>query len=315
VLCFDGDAAGAKAALRAMDLALPMLTPDRSLKFATLPAGDDPDSLVRHGGAPAFQAVLDAALSPSDALYDMVRGEAGDATPEQRAALRTRLIEASGRIADRSLAWEYRSALLDRFKAHRVKPTYEGQKWDRRRNPFPAPSGLRIPRPLLRQGDAASEQATGERARILTAILLRHPFLLNDVSQAYDALLMDPILTRLRSAIEDWSETAGTLDSAGLMDHLTKTGFEHDVAHVLAETPMPLPAYAAAGAMPAEAEEGWWHTFGFLNVEHLREEVALAKVDADRNLTVDTERRLTALSRAFNKVRSGEPDGVGFVDA
>ena len=44
VLCFDGDAAGARAAARAMELALPMLTPNRSLKFATLPDGDDPDS-------------------------------------------------------------------------------------------------------------------------------------------------------------------------------------------------------------------------------------------------------------------------------
>ena len=68
VLCFDGDAAGARAAARAMELALPMLTPERTLKFATLPSGEDPDSLVRKGGAWSFQAVLDAAQSPSDAL-------------------------------------------------------------------------------------------------------------------------------------------------------------------------------------------------------------------------------------------------------
>src|SRR6195952_514913 len=127
VLCFDGDGAGARAALRAMDLALPMLTPERSLKFATLPVGDDPDSMVRKGGAPAFQAVLDAALSPSEALYDMVRGQTGDGTPEKRAALRTRLIEASGRIADRSLAWEYRGALLERFKSQRNGGARQGK--------------------------------------------------------------------------------------------------------------------------------------------------------------------------------------------
>ena len=78
---------------------------------------------------------------------------------------------------------------------------------------------------------------------------------------------------------------------------------------------MPLPACAGSDAMPAEAEAGWWHIFGFLNVEHLREEVVLARADADRNLTADTERRLRALVEAFNKVRSGEPDGVGLVDA
>jgi DNA primase len=162
---------------------------------------------------------------------------------------------------------------------------------------------------VLHQDNTASE-----RTRILTAILLRHPFLLNDVAPAYNALPMDSLLTRLRDAIELWASAADTLDSAGLMDHLTKSGFEQNVQHVLGGTPMPLPACASLEAMPAEAESGWWHIFGFLNVEHLREEVALAKADASRNLTPETQRRLTALSEAFNKVRSGEPDGVGFVD-
>nr|WP_294506608.1 DNA primase [uncultured Rhodopila sp.] len=301
VLCFDGDAAGAKAAARAMELALPMLTPERSLKFCTLPAGDDPDSLVRKGGASAFQAVLDIARPPAEALYDMVRGEAGDTTPEQRAAFRSRLIEACARITDKSLAGEYRSALLDRFFASRARPG--------RRGPVPAPA-LRAPRAHLHQDGTASE-----RTRILTAILLRHPFLLNEVFQAYNALPLDGPLTRLRTAMDSWSQNSETLDSAGLMDHLTKSGLESEIQHVLAEATMPLPACASSEAMPAEAEAGWWHIFGFLNVEHLREEVVLARADADRNLTADTERRLRALVEAFNKVRSGEPDGVGLVDA
>ena len=310
VLCFDGDAAGTRAASRAMELALPMLTPERSLRFATLPSGDDPDSLLRKGGAPAFQAVLDAAQSPSDALYDMVRGEVGDATPEKRAAFRSRLIETTGRIADKSLGAEYRRALLDRFfESRRNNGAHRNGKWDKRRDPFAAAAGPRIPRPVLHQDNTASE-----RTRILTAILLRHPFLLNDVAPAWNALPMDPPLTKLRDAIEVWASAADTLDSAGLMDHLTKSGFEQNVQHVLSGTPMPLPACASTDAMPAEAESGWWHIFGFLNVEHLREEVALAKADASRNLTPDTQRRLTALSEAFNKVRSGEPDGVGFAD-
>jgi DNA primase len=316
VLCFDGDAAGVRAASRAMELALPMLTPERSLKFATLPPGDDPDSLVRKNGAPAFQAVLDAASSPSDALYDMVRGEVGDATPEKRAAFRTRLVEACGRIGDKSLSAEYRSALLDRFFASRSRPArgqgqkWSGQKWDKKRDARGIANGPRIPRPLPRQ-----DYATAERARILTAILLRHPFLLNDVAQAFNTLPMDAALARLRDSIEHWAESAETLDTAGLMDHLTKSGFEQDVQHILAAAPMPLPACASSEAMPAEAESGWWHIFGFLNEELLREEVASAEADAARNLTPETWRRQKALVEALAKIRSGEPDGVGLADA
>jgi DNA primase len=301
VLCFDGDAAGVRAAARAMELALPMLTPERSLKFATLPGGEDPDSLVRKGGAGSFQAVLDVARSPSDALYEIVRGETGDATPEKRAAFRTRLVEACGRIGDKSLAGEYRRALLDLFYASR----------SRSGGGHVARTGARrFPRPSLE-----ADGTTTERGRILTAIVLRHPFLLHDVGHAYHTLPIDSALARLREGIEIWAESAETLDSAGLMDHLTKSGFEHDVEHVLATAPMPLPACALAEAMPAEAEAGWWHIFGFLNEKLLIEEVRLAEQETARNLTPETWRRQRALVEALAKIRSGEPDGVGFVEA
>jgi DNA primase len=301
VLCFDGDAAGARAAARAMELALPMLTPERSLKFATLPGGEDPDSLVRKGGAGSFQAVLNAAQSPSNALYEIVRGEIGDATPEKRAAFRTRLIEACGRIGDKSLAGEYRRALLDQFFASRSRSGggHIGRAGARR-----------FPRPSLQ-----ADGTTTERGRILTAIVLRHPFLLHDVGHAYHTLAIDSALARLREGIEIWAESAETLDSAGLMDHLTKSGFEHDVEHVLATAPMPLPACASAEAMPAEAEAGWWHIFGFLNEKLLIEEVRLAEQETARNLTPETWRRQRALVEALVKIRSGEPDGVGLAEA
>src|ERR687885_80436 len=51
VLCFDGDAAGGKAAARAAELALPLLKPEATLRLATLPAGEDPDTLVMKQGA------------------------------------------------------------------------------------------------------------------------------------------------------------------------------------------------------------------------------------------------------------------------
>jgi hypothetical protein len=80
---------------------------------------------------------------------------------------------------------------------------------------------------------------------------------------------------------------------------------------VLAEGNMPLPAYATSQSMPAEAESGWWHIFGFLNVDHLREEIALASREATQNLTSDTQRRLNALVAALRNVQHGEPDGIG----
>src|SRR5262249_11178458 len=69
ILCFDGDAAGRRAAYRALDLALPLIKPGKSLKFAALPDGQDPDDLVRSGGREAVEDVLDAASALADMLW------------------------------------------------------------------------------------------------------------------------------------------------------------------------------------------------------------------------------------------------------
>ena len=71
ILCFDGDTAGRRAAARAADLALPLLSAERSLRLATLPDGEDPDTLVTRNGQGAFAAILDAGRPLSEALFDL----------------------------------------------------------------------------------------------------------------------------------------------------------------------------------------------------------------------------------------------------
>jgi DNA primase len=309
VLCFDGDAAGARAAARAAELALPMLAPERTLRLISLPAGEDPDSLVRSHGARAFQSMLDGARPLAECLYDLLHEGMTDTSPEQRAAFRTRLEDAAKRIPDKALAGEYRSVLLDRFFASRRRdrggPGSANRSGYHRSSLNQAAPHRTGPRP-----PADARAIAAERARILTAILLRHPGLFHDVEHAYAGLELEPPLAQLRDAIAEWAIHAEVLDSEALMDHLDGFGLNTEVGKVLAGTPVPLPVCASSAAMPAEAEEGWWHIFGFLNVDRLREEVDLARQDAARGLTGETERRLVALMSALNKVRTGDPDGA-----
>jgi DNA primase len=312
VLCFDGDTAGARAASRAMELALPMLTPERSLKFATLPSGDDPDSLVRKGGAAAFQAVLDAALAPSDALYDMVLREVGDRTPEQRAAVQSRLDEAADRVVDKKLALEYKKELRGKFREKHQAP--RSSHFDKGRVKVGGSWRMVVPVRFVRPPIMGASR-TSERSRILTAILLRNPVILPDVRSAYANLDLDVRVARLCSGMLDWVDDAETLDTEGLMDHLTKSGCDLLISHVLAIGPLPLPRPAREAVAPAEAAEEWWHFFGLMNVEQLRDEVISAQEEFKRVPTSANERRLTAMKRALIRVESGEPDGVGFADA
>lgn len=115
VLCFDGDAAGRRAAARVLDLALPMLGVDRGLDFLTLAPGDDPDSLIRRGGAGAFRSALDGIRPLSWAGFDLLRHPGGETTAELRVALRARLVDAAGRIPDPALALEIRRSWLARL--------------------------------------------------------------------------------------------------------------------------------------------------------------------------------------------------------
>jgi DNA primase len=292
VLCFDGDSAGLRAAGRAMELALPLLSPEQTLRIATLPAGEDPDTLLRTQGAEAVQGVLDGVRPLADSLYDALRAASAVQTPEQRAAFRTRLEDAAGRIADRSLGSEYRRAWLDRFFTRPAAP---------RRGVRAASPPLLVQRTRPSPGNAARE-----RARAMVAILLRHPKLLPDVEEAFGALDLPAGVARLRDAILRWGETAQSLDSTALMSHLTLSGMESEVVQVLASVPVPLPACSSPDAMPADAEAGWWHFFGLMDPGRLEAEVAAARRDFAERADETAQRRLVALSAAREALRRGE---------
>src|SRR5271163_94579 len=113
ILCFDGDRAGQKAAFRAADLALPHLKPGKSLRFALLPEGQDPDDLARSGGRAAIDEVISAARGLAEMIWTREIEGGSYATPERRAALEAKIGELTNGIRDEVVRRYYRQHLAE----------------------------------------------------------------------------------------------------------------------------------------------------------------------------------------------------------
>jgi DNA primase len=221
ILCFDGDPAGQKAAVRAALRALPHVGPGRSLSFVTLPAGQDPDDLIRSKGREGIEALLE---QPEPLVEHLWRHESTAeplSTPEQKAGLRRRLLDHAATIADPDVRDQYRSELTSRF-SELTRP--------RRREWTPnAPFRGRgfVPQ---RQASAEARQvgSVGLGSQVTRSVLqglLRHPEVIADHAEAIAALpLADRASQRLRDGMLSAAMLHGELDRQRLNTILTDTG-------------------------------------------------------------------------------------------
>jgi DNA primase len=235
ILCFDGDRAGQKAAWRAADLALPHLKPGKSLRFALLPEGQDPDDLARSGGRAAIEDVLGAARGLADMIWSREIEGGSFATPERRAALEARINELAGGIRDEVVRRYYREDLVGRLQrafapeggrggyvrgnfgrgGGRESPRNFAPRGNVMRGRFP-PRGGQGAGPALPPGpyQATSPQLAGSpimrgqrsaisrREALILLTLVNHPWLLHDHLEEVAALeLAHPEGIKLRAGI------------------------------------------------------------------------------------------------------------------
>ena len=226
VLCFDGDAAGQKAAMRAAMRALPLLRPGFSLAFATLPAGQDPDDIVRARGAEGFNAILGETQPLVERLWAHEVAAGPLATPEERAALKTRLLAHADAIEDADVRHHYREAFrerLDMLFARKQPERPQRQPWtpnpprgqygggNRRFGPDP-----RLQPPADETRSIGQAGISAPYVAALIGGLLRYPEALRRNEEA---------LTRLPVSDSSDAELLGVmLDSAGAQEGLDCEG-------------------------------------------------------------------------------------------
>ena len=180
-LCLDGDSAGQRAMARAVDLALPLLVPGKTLKVAVLPKGEDPDTLIRSIGKQAFEDVLNQAQPLSQVLWSQAFATAG-ATPEQRAAQEQGLNTKIGQIKHPTVQHYYKQFVREQLRAMQApKPfprtggAWNGARGDKKWPPAQGMVDTATP-PPIRTADAAMLAPASN----MMALVIVHPGLLTD---------------------------------------------------------------------------------------------------------------------------------------
>jgi DNA primase len=227
ILCFDGDAAGQRAAMRAVVRALPLLRPAHSLKIVRLPAGMDPDDLIKREGVAALEKLLGEARGLVDTLWDHERGAVPLESPEDKAGLKARLAAHVETIGDPDIKALYRRELMERFSAFAF-PKREQQPWQPSRQEWRA--GKRPAQPERSSPDSLRRlrHATGgggARNALSSAIiagLIRHPA---EIARHADALARAPALDARFDLLLDANDAGLRLENQPFPTIFAERGF------------------------------------------------------------------------------------------
>ncbi len=285
VIALDGDTAGLRAAMRVIDIALPLLQAGKSLRFALMPEGKDPDDLVREQGANAVRKLVDEAMPMVSLLWQReTEGRIYD-SPERKAALDKSLREKIKLIQDPSIRSHYGEAIKElRYQLFRpvrqntqsqgARGSYAKGKWVP-----PLAMGLSETKNSLLAGATDQMQDT-MRIGVILAVLLRHPQLCEEFDHALEMLeCKDGDHSALRSFLlscraetrEDAANEAlnslgpYALENLAMQPHLgvvpaLRTGADEDLARMtVAEEFAKLEAQRGWRAEIAEAEEDLAH--------------------------------------------------------
>ena len=330
ILCFDGDKAGRRAGFRAIETALPLLAPGRSLRFAFLPEGQDPDDLVRAEGREAVEAVLARASPMIDVLWQRELEASPTDTPERAAAFEFRLKNALAGIRDETVRRHYQTAIEGRLAgfgraggdarrnggnraagAGRFIPTARGggRGGGAGRRPGGAFEALPITASAtLRQsplvGPGAGRLPGREVALVLAVV--NHPQMLGDLAEPFAELdLSTRDLDRLRRAALD-AYARGAITREAMRDALSAT----DGGALLARADAALLAsnwWVGPDADPRDAETAWRHAAALhIKVRALHRELRSAEQDFGRDFTDDNFRRIVEIQRQLSAAEGSE---------
>ena len=284
ILCFDGDNAGYRAAVRAAERVLPLLKANQSVKIAFLPEGEDPDTFISSRGLSSFEAKLSNALSLMDFIWAHHTGSENFATPEARAGLSLLLDGLTAKIQDAQVQYHYKQAFREKTRKL-FGPVFEPKAGFKK----PGVRAVTLP-PVRRQQDMVPQF-------ILTA-MINHPFLYAHFADQFAGLnVPDPETGRIFEVLLDlfMQEDTETLDKQALNDHLDRAGLTDTVLKLTHERVYLHAGFCRPDVDPEIALQGLKDLWDNWEKSRLTDDIQAAKAVFKLSMTPENESRMIAL--------------------
>ena len=289
VLCFDGDGAGQKAAARAAERALPLLASGYGLRFAVLPEGEDPDSLIKSQGVAAMKAVIDGAEPLSEVLWRLETGGRVPKTPEDRAALQKRLKNYARQITDSTLRSHFSALFNDRIWQARRSGGKGGKGRD---------TNAWTPSMHIGQSPAAKATVTAvSRAeRVLLAILINHPDIFDGVEETLGHFSFSQSdLDQLRQELISVLLKDANMESDGVKDMLRQRGYAESLEVLFRDPLIHQNRHINRYAQPEDYQLLWNENVDLLHHLENAPEVEKVRESGDSGITEDEWEKTKAL--------------------
>ena len=297
MMCFDGDKAGQRAAVRVVERTLGLLKPGYSLRFVYLPDGEDPDSFVAGQGSAAFETLLNEGVPLAHVLWNELIGNVNFDTPEQRAGLEQKISRILAEVKDPKIRGYYESDFGQRLKKlfggefvpeidlHEQaisKGNRENQQGNWRVQPYKkkgwgsqnTEKSIGIPKKTAIV--QAKEFSTLDRKRLIILSVLEHPWLLDRHEEQFAMFDFESEeLDKVRNEIIRIASRDSDLESESLRHQLLENGLGQAIEIISKQGVLTARKFIGLTSSKEEAEETWLHTLQLFQLEKLEQDIAM----------------------------------------
>lgn len=288
VLCFDGDEAGYRAALRATERVLPLLKPQQSVRIAFLPEGEDPDTYIREKGAEGFGRLIGQARPLIEFLWSHHIAGKTFVTPETRAGLSARLDALAAQVPDAQLQYHYKQMFREKLRG------LFGGSWKDVRGKIKS-SSVSLP-------SLGRQKAESILPQLMVLTLLNHPqiypFVADEVHRLDSGVVaLDRLLIATIDILEtNMGEEEDEIDAAALVQRLRSQGWDETLDSLLMREALYVHAgFARVGQEQDKALEGWKSLWNQWGKSELEGDIKSSWASWKKNMTFENQERSFAL--------------------